>query len=103
MGFQSGSAEVASSLWETLEPLMRRSNIDYTIFWRQLAAVARNSDSSSDPLFSFIESAFYEDLSDELRAAWNDWLHQWISAHSLKDSADKARLAELLCQVNPKY
>merc|ERR1740121_1931597 len=40
MGFASEGSKDAARLWSELEPLMRRSQVDYTIFWRQLARMA---------------------------------------------------------------
>jgi len=41
MGFEASSigSSSAATLWKGLEPLMRSSSVDYTIFWRQLGAV----------------------------------------------------------------
>merc|ERR1719284_96825 len=41
MGFSTGSSV---ALFEELEPLLRRSSVDYTIFLRQLAAVAEAAE-----------------------------------------------------------
>ncbi|CAE8604653.1 unnamed protein product, partial [Polarella glacialis] len=40
MGFSETCSLAAEALWEELERLMRRSDVDYTILFRQLAAVA---------------------------------------------------------------
>lgn len=46
MGLSSSHAG-AEELWEVLEPLLRKSSIDFTLFWRQLAHVARTGASTS--------------------------------------------------------
>lgn len=106
MGFEmdkAESADAAAVLWQSLEPLMRRSRIDYTLFWRQLAAVISTSGSSDPQLFSCIEKTFYEAPSDDLVAQWNAWLQHWLTALNLRGRSDKEKAVDRLCRSNPKY
>ena len=43
LGFEA-EYEPADTLWEELEPLMRKSRVDWTLFWRQLTYVMRDFD-----------------------------------------------------------
>merc|ERR1740139_1729232 len=52
LGFDS-HAPVVNVLWGTLEPLLRESRADWTMFWRQLTYVARDFD---------LESIEYEEM-----------------------------------------
>lgn len=104
MGFSTEGAKQAGVLWRELEPLMRRSQIDYTIFWRQLACVAEGAASTGhehDSLVAFIADAFYAQPAGQLSASWATWLGKWLEAVSL-DSALNA-VAERLRATNPKY
>jgi len=106
MGFGASGSEVASSLWEALDTLMRKSNIDYTIFWRQLAAVVElPEDSEGEALVAPLTVAFYADPSAELLTEWASWLQQWRDAvvDSHGGGSDTAAIAAELRAVNPKY
>lgn len=103
MGFAKPDAPAAPSLWKDLEPLMRKSNIDYTIFWRQLAAVVQISEEQS--LIAPIRQAFYEEPSAALLEDWASWLKRWRTAvvDEECDSSAASSIASRLRSVNPKY
>eukprot|EP00930_Biecheleria_cincta_P000109 TRINITY_DN10022_c1_g1_i1.p1 TRINITY_DN10022_c1_g1~~TRINITY_DN10022_c1_g1_i1.p1 ORF type:complete len:665 (-),score=65.53 TRINITY_DN10022_c1_g1_i1:198-2162(-) len=104
MGF-ANPCESAASLWEELEPLMRRSAIDYTIFWRQLAVVAEQHVSSDGSLVVPLMGAFYEEPSADLLSQWASWLKNWLSALDAEevDGINIDQIAVRLRAVNPKY
>lgn len=99
LGFLRDS-EKGTELWEELEPLMRKSDIDYTIFFRQLAAVLECSDSPEMGLKQ-IQRAFYQALPEGLAAEWTAWLQSWAAAVLVE--GDVAEVTARLRAVNPKY
>ena len=112
MGLNADS-DVGDDLWETLQPLMRKSRVDWTLFWRQLTYVARDhADMETSTMDDYEDvmktlegtgnsSPFYEELSPELRRQWLAWLEQWCisldQSNLLKGAYDRMR------KVNPKY
>lgn len=79
-------AAAAASLWKDLEPLMRKSSIDYTIFWRQLAVVVEvflaegpDQDIADECLMKPLHVAFYTAPNEELVKSWAGWLRRWLS------------------------
>jgi len=103
MGFESGST-VATELWKELEPLMRKSSIDYTIFWRQLAVIVESSDWQAEGVPA-LNLAFYEAPAPELLEEWKEWLQKWADAVVAEEpgSSGSAEVAQRLRAVNPKY
>lgn len=112
MGFDENH-EPADALWETLEPLLRKSRVDWTLFWRQLTYIVRDFKDSKDyaAMMKALEandqeregsSPFYQPLSDELRAEWTAWIQSWRTALSaVGDDADET--FERMRTTNPKY
>jgi len=101
LGFETPGSEAAASLWKDLDPLLEKSNIDYTVFWRQLAAVAELSAASDEALVAPLKMAFYQEPSSGLLKEWASWLRQWLAA--VVDDGDAAAVAARLRAVNPKY
>ena len=106
--------DVGDDVWAALEPLLRDSRVDWTIFFRQLTAVVHDysDDSSTDyaNMFDVIvgneeerpgSSAFYEPLDQEKREKWIAWIQMWREA--LKSSQDAATAYERMRKSNPKY
>jgi len=118
LGFATDQ-DVGDALWETLEPLMRKSRIDWTLFFRQLTYVAQHlidhPDVTAESMLAMIEgneieregsSAFYDPLSDNLREEWLSWLEQWKDALQATDDDDnnsEATAYERMRVTNPKY
>jgi len=101
MGLSSSHAG-AEELWEVLEPLLRKSSIDFTLFWRQLAHVARTGASTSDEdILAPLDIAFYVPPDDSLRVEWRAWLRRWLAA--LQTDGDAAEASARMNTVNPKY
>jgi serine/tyrosine/threonine adenylyltransferase len=112
--------DVGDGIWSHLEPLLRKSRTDWTLFWRQLTYVMRDfSDLSSTDysgMLSQLESTeeekerkgaspFYEPLSDELRKDWLAFIEQWRTALSASSPSDECGLAiyERMRTTNPKF
>ena len=85
MGFHK-SDDATKHLWSRLLVLLQRDDVDFTIFWRQLALVAESSDTG--PLFA---TAFYE---PPLLFPWLAWINDWRTTHP-----DPL----LMRRVSPKY
>lgn len=116
LGFEK-EADVADDVWEPLESLLRRSRVDWTVFWRQLTYVARDfSDLEStkfEEMMTTLEDGteedgrsdmnpFYEPLTPELRKEWIDWIKQWRDALGTADM-DGERIYEQMRTSNPKF
>jgi serine/tyrosine/threonine adenylyltransferase len=113
--------DVGDDVWSELEPLLRKSRTDWTLFWRQLTYITRdfNDLSSADysGMFAQLEamedekerngaSPFYEPLTDELRKEWLVWIEQWRTALSASSSAESVgglAIYERMRTTNPKF
>lgn len=100
LGFaQYGKQEMA--IREALEALMQSSKLDYTIFWRKLAAAA-GSPGGGAALLAVLEPAWYSALHTELEAGWVKWLDTW-KAQLQADGNDSADVAAAMRKTSPKY
>jgi serine/tyrosine/threonine adenylyltransferase len=118
LGFLPGG-DVGDDVWSDLEPLLRKSRTDWTLFWRELSYIMRdfNDLSSADysGMLAQLESTevekerigaspFYEPLTDELRKEWLVWIELWRTALSAS-YPDETSLAiyERMRTTNPKF
>ncbi|CAB9519967.1 UPF0061 protein YdiU [Seminavis robusta] len=110
LGFDK-DADVGDDVWMSLEPLLRKSRVDWTVFWRQLTYVARDYTLESTDYKAMMDTLeddnsdscpFYEPLTSELRSEWIAWIEQWREALRAADVECKD-LYEAMRQVNPKY
>ena len=106
MGFEI-DMEVADSLLQSLDPLMIKSRVDWTLFWRQLTCIARDfEDYESTDYEAMLEtlisdgdtSPFYEPLTPEHRAKYLEWIKDWREMLVEQDD-----VAERMRMANPKY
>lgn len=84
--------------------LMIETNVDYTIFFRELSSIPND--------ISTLSKSFYEDvIDDELLQRWSEWLLSW-SDHIKKTNSEeynctnplsKEKLSLKMKQTNPKY
>jgi uncharacterized protein YdiU (UPF0061 family) len=105
MGLPDSPAADASAeeLWEELEALMQKSKADYTLLWRQLAAVAELPEGAED-LFAPLADVFYAPMAAPVKGEWVAWLRKWRSAlteHCGEGSGSE--VAARMRGVNPKY
>jgi serine/tyrosine/threonine adenylyltransferase len=113
LGFEKDH-DVGDDIWSALEPLLRNSRVDWTIFFRQLTYIVRDfSDPSSSEyaeMFALIEgsdedragsSAFYEPLTADVRLQWISWIQQWREA--LESSGAVTMAFERMRTANPKF
>lgn len=131
MGVELAPPDMAKDidqLWEEIEPLLRTTRADWTLFWRQLTYVAtefsptKDSISEADASIDFERmmevllgdgntNPFYEALTDENRTTLLSWLKNWhkalICTHkhamSLPNSDTISPPEERMRLSNPKY
>jgi len=94
-------------LWQSLEPLLRTTRVDWTIFWRQLYLVAKDFDGDSTDYEAMLDTLigegdsgpFYEPLTPEHRRQYLAWMERWIDI--LKE--EEPGVAERMRLTNPKF
>ena len=88
-----GLAEFNQDLWDELLDLMSYSDVDYTIFFRELSHIPDD--------MSALKVSFYTESSQDVDEKWQAWLKTWRDLVS--QSGDLAVVSEKMKQVNPKY
>ena len=74
----------ASKLWADASALLD-TDVDYTLFWRRLAAAARTDADALEAL----TPAFYVPPSPAKARRWRDWLKSWRGASPDPDAMDR--------------
>ena len=88
-----GLSEFDPDVYKTLEQLMSRAEVDYTMFFRELSSIPED--------ISTLKKSFYVATSQELDQQWMDWLKTW---HNLvNDGRDLKEVSDAMKQANPKY
>ena len=88
-----GLTQFDKALFTDLMTLMMKTQVDYTIFFRELSAIPND--------LSLLEKSFYQAPEKSLLEKWSAWLEQWralIATHP-----DQAQLSQRMKLVNPKY
>ncbi|TQV74094.1 hypothetical protein FLL45_14655 [Aliikangiella marina] len=88
-----GLIEYDSELLSKLLQLMERSEVDYTIFFRELSHVPED--------ISSLKKSFYIKTSPELDEQWCAWLSCWRDR--VGNNRDLASVSTSMKAVNPKY
>lgn len=88
-----GLTEYNPNLLKKLMELMTESQVDYTIFFRELSHIPDNT--------SPLKKSFYVESSQQLDDQWQSWLKSWRDLVT-KDN-DLAEISAKMKQVNPKY
>lgn len=116
LGFHpEDTSAVPGTLWQDLEPLLRESKADWTLFWRQLSLVAAEfpieDDSPSTDYGSMLmalegseevrkgSSPFYESLSSDAREKFLDWIEKWRDG--LSSSVSKQDFLSAMTEGQP--
>lgn len=73
--------------------LMIRSQVDYTIFFREL------SDIPND--ISALKKSFYGEPSKTLAEQWQTWLNDW--REFINKAGEVSEISKAMKQLNPKY
>ena len=102
-----GGGEGGQALWRGLEPLLRQTGVDWTLFWRQLAEVAALPESRSDSYrLALLQQSFYGQLTQSLEERWAGWLQRWlaqIQAEGAATAQGREAVAARMRQASPKY
>lgn len=88
-----GLTEYSSELVKELIVLMTSSQIDYTIFFRELSQIPESMKA--------LNKCFYVSPPKELLEKWEAWLDLWRSA--LSNELELTAISEKMKQTNPKY
>ena len=95
-----------AELFNELEVLMMQTQVDYTIFFRELSAIPDNMTPLKK---SFYKSAEYNVDPEQVEQNWSRWFKQW-QALSLKQSGVevdpillRTERSKKMKLVNPKY
>lgn len=88
-----GLTEYNPKLLERLMQLMTHSEVDFTIFFRELSHIPED--------ISALEKSFYLKTSQQFDEQWQAWLESWRDL-VIKDG-DLAEISASMKQTNPKY
>jgi uncharacterized protein YdiU (UPF0061 family) len=87
-----GLTEFNPELFKQLMQLMTHSEVDYTIFFRELSHIPED--------VSPLNKSFYGKPSQQLDEQWQSWLKSW---RGLIDDGNLAEISTKMKQTNPKY
>lgn len=111
--------DVADSLWKTLESLMRNARADWTLTFRELSYLVRDSDSLMNPSTKDLDydalleqwiggdddkpsNPLYEPLEPSQKEEWIGFLKAWSEALS-HSGEDQATVSQRMLRSNPKF
>jgi len=95
-----------AGLFSTLETLMVQTQVDYTMFFRELSMLPEDIGPLQK---SFYQGTRYKAGSDEMDKRWLEWLEQWklLINSTSKTTGGASHYGEALSKqmkfVNPKY
>ena len=87
-----GLTEFNPELFKTLMQLMTHSDVDYTIFFRELSHIPED--------VSALRKSFYGKTSQHFEDQWQAWLKSW---RDLINDGNLAEISTKMKQTNPKY
>ena len=90
-----GLTAVNYNLLESLFPLMVESQVDYTMFFRELSHLPKD--------VSAIQMSFYAESSLETQDKWNAWLTDWHQQLVKEHGENLESVSEKMKSINPKY
>jgi uncharacterized protein YdiU (UPF0061 family) len=80
---------------------MEEEEIDYTIFFRQLSKIDKNTKLKS--AYNIISIAFYKnEVSETIKNKWVQWLEQYMQEFKILDEREEDRILKMN-SINPKY
>ena len=82
-------------LFRPLMSLMVRSQVDFTIFFRELSNIPEH--------ITALKKSFYAETSQQLDAQWQAWLSQWRDQVIAQNSGELTGISARMKQTNPKY
>jgi uncharacterized protein YdiU (UPF0061 family) len=84
-----------SELCADLFALMEQSQVDYTLFFRSLCDLPRET--------AALEMTFHIDPSDEIRERWQSWLDRWHERIGAGSERDLDAVSSGMKRINPRY
>ncbi|MCE2962728.1 MAG: protein adenylyltransferase SelO [Chitinophagales bacterium] len=101
LGFKENNPSIENAITE-LEPLLKKVETDYTIFYRQLAHVEKEMEPME--IFELISLAFYrsETITESDKNSWLPWIQSYLKLVN-QDTRRDAERREYMNTVNPKY
>ena len=88
-----GLREFDSKLVKDLLRLMTRSEVDYTMFFRELSHIPVDA--------SALKKSFYVAITPALQAEWQTWFDSW--REQLSRGGDLSAISKKMLGLNPKY
>ncbi|MBJ6609868.1 MAG: YdiU family protein [Candidatus Thiothrix moscowensis] len=88
-----GLTEFHPTLFKQLVQLMTDSEVDYTLFFRELSHIPDD--------VSALKKSFYVKTSPQLDAQWQSWLTGWRDL--VNNAGNLAEVSAKMKQINPKY
>ncbi|MEM7647855.1 MAG: protein adenylyltransferase SelO family protein [Cyanobacteria bacterium P01_A01_bin.70] len=88
-----GLTEFNPELFKQLMQLMTHSDVDYTIFFRELSHIPED--------ISALKKSFYGKTSQQFEDQWQSWLKSWRDLVIKEDNL--AEISTKMKQTNPKY
>lgn len=102
LGFQTPDA-VSDVLGREALALLHRAEVDYTLFFRALAALPEVADKDDRALVGCLGDVFYSETKRDMHVlVLADWLRRWHAAVSVGGEPTGARRARMNA-VNPRY
>ena len=92
--------EINDSYIAELDQLMKSSNLDMTMFYRQLSTL--HSDESPQEAWTKILPALYDDPAEDTHKSWIDWLTGYLKHIKTAQTTDEQRQSNMKA-INPKY
>ena len=94
-----------SELFSELESLMVQTQVDYTIFFRELSGLP---DSVMPLKKSFYKNSRYDSDAENIDKRWSQWLTKWQSLNrasevNTESSLSRESLSQQMKLINPKY
>lgn len=88
-----GLTDYHPKIVQGLMQLLTKSEVDYTIFFRELSHVPEN--------MSALKKSFYSKTSQQRDAQWQSWLKNWRDL--VIKGGNLAEISAKMKQINPKY
>ena len=88
-----GLSEYHPELFEQLIELMTHTEVDYTMFFRELSHIPED--------ISTLQKSFYVKTAPQLDEQWQSWLKSWRDL--ILKNGNLAEISTKMKQINPKY
>lgn len=104
LGIKKFNAESDQKLITALFDIFSQSEVDMTIFFRQLGAIELSNRPQEQELIELVEPSFYQpkEFKDELLMKLLNWFRDYMTRIGEQGVDDRTRQAKMN-EVNPKY